>query len=282
MPAAASAAATVLRHPLRFGVAMSTLAALALAGADTTWAATSASAQIGPVSWVLTPIDPDGPAPSFELTVMQTYSSAAATGQPADVGYADGLYATTERSRSNPLAAATARTGSGGGEAVSNVLGSSAPGLSNLSSSSAYPVLANVLIGPNTQISLMALGSGSATTTLGRVGDFTESASATATLQLTWLDTLGGRVTHVAQRMASANWQGSVGSWSGTTQSFSGIVHLVAVNHDTTAVAGNFYVYASAVGNTRIAAPVPEPGTWALLAAGLAVVGGVARRRPPA
>jgi predicted extracellular nuclease len=47
-------------------------------------------------------------------------------------------------------------------------------------------------------------------------------------------------------------------------------------------VGDGFGSYASSfgdVGNPGVFAPVPEPGTWALLLAGAAVVGGVARRR---
>lgn len=48
------------------------------------------------------------------------------------------------------------------------------------------------------------------------------------------------------------------------------------------AVGDGFGSYASTlgdVGNPGLFAPVPEPGTWALLMAGVAVVAGVARRR---
>jgi hypothetical protein len=70
------------------------------------------------------------------------------------------------------------------------------------------------------------------------------------------------------------------GQWTNGSAMDSGFVGVSFANLTDAAMAGAFRaevsVSGSAYGST---APIPEPGTWAMMLAGLAVAGGIARRR---
>lgn len=70
------------------------------------------------------------------------------------------------------------------------------------------------------------------------------------------------------------------GQWINGADSQSGFVGVSFANLTDAAMTGSFRADVSVSGNAYgSTAPIPEPGTWAMMLAGLAVAGGIARRR---
>jgi hypothetical protein len=148
----------------------------------------------------------------------------------------------------------------------------------------------SITIAPHTLVHFSALFDGSATTTLGFVnGSSTgEYANAYGNLML-WLPSLGGNMSYNSDATAYASflssWDQNTGTWSYSGQN--SVMHtelnLFYVNNSDQAITGQFSAFVSANGSTPydLAAPVPEPQTWALLLFGLVVTAAAARRREP-
>ncbi|MEY8689660.1 MAG: PEP-CTERM sorting domain-containing protein [Leptothrix sp. (in: b-proteobacteria)] len=86
---------------------------------------------------------------------------------------------------------------------------------------------------------------------------------------------LGQVTTHLN---LAGTWEGLSTTWnSGSSTS----VVLSLINRNTAAAGNDFAIDDIYLGTESTVNPVPEPGTWALLAAGLAAIGMAARRARP-
>lgn len=78
----------------------------------------------------------------------------------------------------------------------------------------------------------------------------------------------------------NAYYDGWSGQWTNAADAQSGFVGVSFANLTDAAMGGSFRADVSVSGNAYgSTAPIPEPGTWAMMLAGLAVAGGIARRR---
>lgn len=78
---------------------------------------------------------------------------------------------------------------------------------------------------------------------------------------------------------ASSNFDTWAGRWINQSQSSSGPIGVTFLNLTGGSMNGNLQLSVNAYGNAfGSSAPIPEPGTWALLLAGLGVIGRIAAR----
>ncbi|HMM55810.1 MAG TPA: PEPxxWA-CTERM sorting domain-containing protein [Candidatus Desulfobacillus sp.] len=267
------------------------LAALLLAAwAAPSGAASFASASVGPISYQLIDLNPDdGIAPSITFLMPDQFNGGPglsfAYTETEDTG--TGLM----DARSNtgfgwaPLSANASVPGSWASAAISGngtPLGStvSATGASygTAGGSEDYgKYFANMTtdagftLSPYTEVVFRAGVSLSASVTYGTYNDVWEEANAWGTF-FVWPDdevNIGSRMV----RAVPSYWdQDPIDNVS-----FNGILTVSLANNSADELDGYFGSYAHAWGNST--APVPEPETWALLLAGLGIMGGVARRR---
>lgn len=252
----------------RTAVAAAALAALAASPAA--WAAASASASISVVTITLFDLDPgDGIAPAITFSDEASYSYAGANGV-YDYDSAALFYQPTSATATNGSASANGATDAAGASGMSMV--------SSLGNGYSYgQFYAGFEVTPWTGVVMTTTMVGSATTTVGSDGVNAESASAYGSIYLN-IYTVNGDETHQGYRYVNADyvWDGS--QYTGESNSFNGTVRLSYANLSGDTVAGYYQAYAQSSANSTI--PVPEPGTYGLLLAGLVgVVVAVRHRR---
>jgi hypothetical protein len=168
---------------------------------------------------------------------------------------------------------AVATTDASSATAIGSVSG---PGYGGQGSfgASAYGMDNGFTLTPWTGMKLTATFDGTASTSASSGSDY---ASVYGQLS-TYIYSDNGYEYHQANRQAYANcgiWDGA--TCSGESNSFSGTFSMSFANFSDDAVEGYMYAGAYAYGASTV--PVPEPGTYLMLLAGLAGVGAVVRRR---
>ncbi|MCP5287235.1 MAG: PEP-CTERM sorting domain-containing protein [Burkholderiaceae bacterium] len=154
--------------------------------------------------------------------------------------------------------------------------GATADGVYNYSSGSGYSY-GQFTLTPWTLVILTTSYDLEAMTTIGTDGVNYESSQGSALLQM---DIAGddGWEYHYAYRVASASYMWDGMGYVPTSDAASGQMTLSVANVADTEVSGVFYAQANSYASSSIAA-VPEPGTYAMLLAGLAGIGTMVRRR---
>jgi hypothetical protein len=250
--------------------------ATVLAAAAPAFAASSASATAGAVSITLFDLNPsDGLAPSLTFIGESSASYAFAGGMSlSDV--AGGLDATTTVTLNAPLVSVAGSTSPNGAFGQAAVAGGDGSG--NWVGGDGQGVFsASIEVGAWTGVLIEMDYAGTATTTVGMTGSGEGEVAQSFISVLINIDGADGRESHSATRSlyASSVWDGS--GYTGQDLSFSGRLRLTYANLSDDLLTGNYVT--SAYAYAASAVPVPEPGTYGLMLAGLAGVAAVARRR---
>jgi hypothetical protein len=208
----------------------------------------------------------------------------AASSVLAGSGMADGSSLTTMGSATAP--------GGGfclpGSDGFNNCFGSSAGYAANLSPGNffgQFVLSANTLMVLSVEASLSASATGG-----GRVDQFSffqltnsDTASASASLQFSGLGPAGSGTQSSSDNRSmfvSAIYDFGTGQFLPSADSFVGSMAVSFTNLTAGNLMGDYNISLSVNGNAYgDALLVPEPGSWALMLAGLAAVAGVARRR---
>jgi len=249
-------------------------AALAAAGiAGNASAASFASAVLTGWTVTLTDLDlGDGVAPEIQFTNIVTLSSADAHGL-TDSDSVPGEWGVTAANAGSAFAQAMGSTS----PAVA-MAGGQAAGDGNLAVAFTGLGLAyaEFTLSAMTGVTFTATFDGMAETTLGSDGVFSESALAIGQLTMEVLTDSGLQALNELRSASAGAVFDGIG-FTGQLNTFSGEFSLSFDNLSATSVAG--FTAASAYAYGESALPVPEPGTYLMLLAGLGVIGSLARRR---
>lgn len=258
-------------HLGRLGLLAAALAATGFAGGAS--AASFASAVLTGWTVTLTDLDAnDGVTPDIQFTNIVSLSSAQAQ-DVLDQTSVPGSWGDTLASAGTAFAQAMGSTSPAVAMANGQAAGDGNLAVSFTGLGLAY---AEFTLSAMTGVTFTATFDGSAETTIGSDGVFSESAVSIGQLVVEAL-TEGGVQSLSDQRAASAGAVFDGVGFSGQLNTFSGEFSLSFDNLSSGAVSG--FTTASAYAFGESALPVPEPGTYLMLLAGLGVVGSMARRR---
>ena len=250
--------------------------AIGVLGTQPAWAVATASATLSGVSYTLIDLNlTDGIAPAITFS-GQSSQTAASSGGVFDFDSLAGWFTPLQSTAASGAGTASGTITATSANGSVSTTGTLVPGTSQFNYGYAYPMLANFTITPNTGIIFTANFTGTATTTVGRVGNNTEQAVAQGYLYLNLAETSGGQQ-FTGYRNVNASYVTSGNSYLGQTNSFAGAVQMSYANMAGSAVSGSMYAYAYAY--TQSTLPVPEPQAWALMLAGLGGMCFMARRR---
>lgn len=256
---------------------VATAALTALAAAPSAWAAANASASIGTVTITLIDLDLDDDiAPSMTFSDATSHSVAQLIGEVLVSDEADGFYQPTSAMAGGALGEMAAATGAGGALAAVQVAGSNAVGTDTSGSARGF-FLGSFSLTPRTRVTLSTTVELSALTTVGYDGySIFESGAADGSIEL-GISQGTGFQSYGEFRYATASYAWDGVHYVGETDSFNGELSLTYSNLSDNFVSGYYQAQANAVATSAI--PVPEPGTYAMLLAGLAGIGIMVRRR---
>lgn len=242
---------------------------LALAAAGPAHATAVASAQIGTVTITLIDLDlSDGIAPALTWSGEQSYSYASTTDAGSLSDWASGWYMPTSATVNGAFGWGSGITEASGASGNAEVSGSPSAG-SDYNASGQGQFWASFEVTPWTGVILTTTVSGQASTSIGNDGVYSEWASATSQLSLS-VDSADGWESHYAYRNVYVGY-------SPDSQSFGGTLKLTYANLSGDTLSGSYY--ASAYASTGSTMPVPEPGSYAMLLAGLLGIGLVVGKR---
>lgn len=280
------------------------LTAVALAAAASANATSFASASLGPIQIQLIDLNPtDGVTASITFGSGVSSSSYGYTydgnGQSQSLPYIGGNYgvSTASTATTSTSVAFTGGTASSIQGATLSVT-SQASGLANGGQGYYYgyltaPNYTQFTLSANTAVVFSALGSTSASTTVGVDVTTGHSEYAYSSLYLTVSgsaplsnsgsqsssDSLSAYASAIGQQTFDPATNQYVYSYTGAQDSKNALLSASFMNMTSANKQGSIYAQAYNYGYSSIAAAVPEPETYAMLLAGLGVIGAVARRR---
>ena len=270
------------------------VAALAAFGPAPAAATSTSSATLSGFTFTLVDLDTtDGYAPSISFLsglgtgTSQAYSYASnGVGVSANTGYGGGPCSPAASSASVYGTSAAATVGISGGDptTLSLVAGGSTAGFvpggwysSFMASAQAPdPIYLSFSLGANTAVTI---GASYALSTMTTSSPTNEYATARVYLAVSgpgadgvteWQSDIAGQEISVA-----SYWNGT--HYAGDSASLAGAMAVTFSNATTGAMEG--YMHAYSLANGESMAAVPEPGGWAMLLAGIGMLGVIARRR---
>lgn len=281
------------------------LTAVALAAAASANATSFASASIGPIQVQLIDLNPlDGVTSTITFgsgistyNYGYTYSNNGAdvSNSPSLSGSGSVNANTANASISQSFIGGTASSLQGATVSTSGqASGSSTGAQSYYYGYITAPNYSSFTLSANTAVVFSALGTASAQTTVGydAVNYRYEYASSNVSLGVNGTGPIGNTGNQSSSdslsSSASHTYQSSydpvTGAWTGYTYvgqqaSNSSVLSVSFMNFSSGDKSGTIYAQAYVNGYSNIAAAVPEPETYAMLLAGLGVIGAVARRR---
>jgi len=254
------------------------IVAIAFAAQGTAQAAVQVSAEISAVTFTLIDLDlNDGIQPALNFVSATSHSEAQVSTDAYAIEFADGFYKATSALAGDALSSAAALTGSEGAYASVQLAGSTSLGVSKNGFGSGM-FSGSFELTPWTALIVTSVFTGSASTSIGYDGTFSEFASASGTLSLTIHHGTDSYESHSAQMngFAGFSWDGI--KYTGETSDVTGELRLPYANLSSETVVGDYFAEAAAGAVSSISA-VPEPGTYGMLLAGLVGIGAVVRNR---
>ncbi|MES2207725.1 MAG: PEP-CTERM sorting domain-containing protein [Pseudomonadota bacterium] len=279
-------------------------------------AASSSSASIGPISiqlFDLNPSDSITPAIKWNIATQSLYgnvSTPTATGSiyfTASGSAPTSLFSSQQLNAPLNIVKNIIGTGSASVDTVpalaNNPSGLSVSVAGNVQNAGAYrasyqlmsngypnqPVeltFAEFLLTPNTLALFSANAQASAITTVGYHPSGSEEANASGSLYVSTTTTCCmGLYNGQSSNSVISAWAGSVNSTSGPTSSFnSGLLNANFTNSTNVELSGRLTLFLQASGSTHgnytpPVNPVPEPETYAMLLAGLSILGALKRKK---
>ena len=252
---------------------LSLATAIVISGAAPAMAASTATGVLTGWSFQLIDLDlTDGITPDIVFSNPFSLSGASAQGQQAEDVLVPGAFADGVATINGLLGQALGATSPGGNLATGSATGDAG---ALVEFSAIGLVFGEFALTPMTGIVITADFIGTAETTLGSDGVRSEAAGA---IGLLGLDVLTNGVvdsySSSAEVFAGAVYTGA--GFTGESDSFVGLVTLSYDNLSSATQFGTTSAYAYAYGGSAL--PVPEPQTLLMMLAGLAAVGGIARR----
>lgn len=249
------------------------------------------------VTYTLIDLNPnDGIAPSITFaSSVSDYAGPTATGYVRASTPDEDIYREYTRYGASPSSAISGGTSTAWSSTSSSAVGVAGVGVSSMKVkgealstadisgvyySAVESPLAHFTLSANTAVVFTATGWLTGQTTLGGDPDtgFVENGGAVLQLE-TRGPGQGGDTVYDRQQADAVAWytQGANGAVSGESKSWQGVLTSGYSNTNAFAVEGQFGIALSVAGTS--VAGVPEPSTYAMLLAGLAGVGCIARRR---